>query len=303
MLSFAPIESLNKEYYRDILKRKEFFTQSCEYAYANLFSWSGMYGTTFAEDDYGFYISMRHEGADYYLCPIAGTDNIQDAFISLFNHVRLSCASEVNFVCLPENYAKLLQTSFEKVTLDSDRGNFDYIYYTESLSSFSGKALHAKKNHLNKFLSLYANNYEYRSMTSMDVPLCLEFNKKWYGINEEYVDYEFSNEHIATTKLLKNFDKLGLVGGVLFAQGSLCAYTLASDNYDGSDTLIVHTEKGLYDVPGAYPAICSLFLKDKTEKYKYVNREDDLNDEGLRRSKMSYNPCLFEQKFSACVKF
>lgn len=84
MLSFAPIESLNKEYYRDILKRKEFFTQSCEYAYANLFSWSGMYGTTFAEDEYGLYISMRHEGAELLFVSDSGTDNIHDAFTSLF---------------------------------------------------------------------------------------------------------------------------------------------------------------------------------------------------------------------------
>ena len=301
MTAFQPIEQLDRELYRSALKEYGFTYRSCEYSYANIFAWRNTYRTEFAKTENGYIFCLHHDGADYYFCPVAPKEWIKPAFEEIFETEREKGAGTVNFVCLPEVCARLLEETGRRADVEAVRDSFDYIYLRDSLASFSGKALHAKKNHRNKFFALYGDSYEYRAMTSEDAALCIEFNKEWYGINAGYSDEKLEEERKATEELLKNFDRLGLMGAMILVDGKVVAYTLASDSYDGSDTLITHTEKGLYDIQGIYPAICSEFLINQGEGYEYVNREDDAGDEGLRRSKTSYNPVCFEEKYNAAV--
>ena len=296
MLSFYPVANLCRKEYRDTLEKCSFTFKSCEYSYANILAWSDIYNTRFAKSSEGYVFLLQYGGKNYYLCPVVSLDNVCAAFNEISEHEMSLGANSVNFVCLPELYAKAFEKSFPNVKISTSRATYDYIYSRQSLSEFSGKALHAKKNHRNKFFALYGDSYRYRVMTSEDVPACHKFNKEWYELNSAF---SLSEERISTEKLLDNFDALGLSGGMIFVNDKLCAYTLASDNYDGSDTIIIHTEKGLYDIKGVYPTICSEFLRQSATSYEFVNREDDVGDEGLRKSKMSYNPICLEEKFTA----
>ena len=300
MLSFRPVCILSREEYRRTIKNCAFTFKSCEYAYANIFAWSDTYNTCFSECAGGFVFLMQYQDKRYYLCPVVQQDKIYEAFDDIIEYEKSLGSNEVNFVCLPKVYADTLENSFTNVKISTDRATYDYIYLKEKLRDFSGKALHSKKNHRNKFFSLYADSYTYKFMTSDDVSECVEFNKLWYEANSSF---SLEEERASTEKLLANFDTLRLMGGMVFVQDKLCAYTLASDSYDGSDTIIIHTEKGLYDINGVYPTMCSEFLKHSAGSYEFVNREDDVGDEGLRKSKLSYNPVCFEEKFSAQIIF
>ncbi len=301
MLSFSSVETLDRLSYRAHVKESGFFTKSCEYAYANIYAWTAMYQTKWASGGGSMYFRMRHEDEDYFLCPVTALSNFENALAVLTEYEKKRGREALHFVCLPKDFAEKLKELRPEVTLEENRDGADYLYEREKLASFSGKALHAKKNHKNRFLALYGDSYEYRVMTPDDVPLCKAFNEKWYAANRAYTDFEFSNEHIATTKLLDHFESLGLVGGLIFVGGELRAYTLASDNYDGADTLDVHTEKGDYDTVGVYPTVCSEFLLHSGSAYRYVNREDDVGDEGLRQSKLSYKPVAMEEKYNASL--
>lgn len=295
MLSFSPLSFLGIGDYRNHLKNIGFSYRSCEYCYSNLFAWKDIYNTEFAETDGGYIFRMTYDGIHHYLTPVVDLKNSENAFLSVIGY-ESSDGSPFKFICMPKERADILSVITGRTSL-SDRNNADYIYEYQKLASFSGKSLHSKKNHLNKFLSLYKGNYEYREMTADDATLCLDFNKKWYSINSDISDTEFLNERRSTEVLLENFDLLKLKGGLLFTDGTLSAYTIASDSYDGSDSLIIHTEKGLYDISGIYPAVCSMFLSGITDKYAYINKEDDLGDDGLRKSKLSYKPEYLEEKY------
>ncbi len=65
------------------------------------------------------------------------------------------------------------------------------------------------------------------------------------------------------------------------------------------DTLYVHVEKMNHDVAGAGETINKLFAENMVSRYaglRYINREEDMNDEGLRFAKESYHPVAILDK-------
>lgn len=298
MLSFNPVGMLDKTEYRIALSKLENSLRCCDYAYANLLCWSDVYNTHFSKDDYGYYFRVTNKGNTKYLSPVAKQSEYLCALKNLIDFEKSSGESKIELLCVPEKYAFLIEKEYDTAIITEARNNFDYLYLPDKLRDFSGKPLHSKKNHKNRFFKTYGDVYSYKKMTCADIDECLNFNEQWYKINYEY---QLESEKTATHNLLANFEKLGLIGGMIYVNEKLCAYTLASDFFDGSDTLVVHAEKGLYDIDGIYPTICSEFIKHEGCFYAYINREDDVGDEGLRKSKLSYKPETFEKKFLCTI--
>ena len=100
-----------------------------------------------------------------------------------------------------------------------------------------------------------------------------------------------------TELFLDNFETLALVGLCVRVDGAVKGYTVGERAYPGSGAVVVHVEKADYDVEGIYPSLAAMFLRSQPG-FDLVNREDDLGDEGLRRSKLSYKPDFLLEKFT-----
>ena len=92
----------------------------------------------------------------------------------------------------------------------------------------------------------------------------------------------------------------GLCGGIIRIDGVPVPYTLAEPL--NHDTLIIHFEKAANGVKGVYQAINYLFCNDVGVNFTYINREQDLDDEGLRQAKLSYHPTTFSKKCTVRVR-
>ena len=192
-----------------------------------------------------------------------------------------------NFELLEKWYPGRFQIEYE-------RDNADYVYESEKLAALPGKKLHGKRNHVNKFKSIYANRWSYESISRENVEECFQMALRWRNDNGCNEDLEKNAEMCVTLNALRLFEELGLTGGVLRVDGEIVAFTIGEPVC--SDTFVVHIEKAYAEIPGAYNMINQQFVEHECMDYTYVNREEDTGAEGLRRAKLSYRPVFLVEK-------
>ena len=151
MLSFNPVKLLNKDEYRLSLSLLENHFRCCDYTYANLLCWGDVYNTHFAKDNSGYYFSIVYENQTKYLCPIVKESDFLQSLKVLCNYEKANSQNTLELICVPVTYAEIIRQQYKYSIINETRNNFDYLYLSEKLTDFSGKALHSKKNHKNKF--------------------------------------------------------------------------------------------------------------------------------------------------------
>ena len=285
--------------------------QNCDLSFANLISWRFLYNTQYAVvDDYlvfRFYTG-RHLA---YMMPVPRPRRQEDGSlrvepcdecsVSVIRAIRDdSIAMGHPFLMLGVcNYMRdIIEKHFpDTFDIKPDRDYSDYIYLRDKLVSLSGKKLQSKRNHINKFKSLYPG-YEYRELTPELIPQCLEVERQWRAVSKEdngdEPDEELSEELRSMTRAFNRWDKLGLTGGAIFVDGRMVAFTYGCPI--NQTTFDVCVEKADVGYEGAFAIINQEFARHIPEQYYYVNREEDMGDEGLRRAKLSYKPDILLEK-------
>ena len=162
----------------------------------------------------------------------------------------------------------------------------------------AGKKFQAKRNHVNKFRKTY--NYKYTPITADRIQECLDLEAEWCKANNCDQHEGTGNERRALIYALHNFDALGLTGGILHVEDKIAAFTFGMPI--NQNTFGVHVEKADTNIDGAYAMINYEFANHIPEQYIYINREEDLGIEGLRKAKLSYQPAIILEKYMACLK-
>ena len=261
---------------------------SCEYAPGNLIGWCKHYGAEIAEID-GCLVSKI-------------VNNNLFGFPKGYKWKKALSSIRDNFE-LPSFYGL---TQEEKILLESEypgeynyyesRNSFDYIYLVSDLSELTGKKYHAKRNHISYFKKTY--DWSFEPITQANIDECIEINEKWFSLNVDKDPTGIDAEREVLKLSFDNFELFGFVGALLRADGEVIAFTFGEEL--NRNTFVTHFEKAYSDIRGAYPMINMLFASEiLSKKYKYVNREDDVGSEGLRKAKLSYYPEILLEKFTA----
>lgn len=279
--------------------------RACEYNFTTLFTWAPGYCITIAKT--GEFLTGRlrgHRGCAY-LWP-AGKGDLS-AVLDELEQDAAERGEPFQLVCLTQAEADTLERlrpgQFEFV---DDRDGHDYLYEVDKLADLAGRKLHGKRNHCKHFEE--ANpDWVYEVMTAASVDECMAMDAEWdrrsrirEGAGEEE---DISNEKKALLLAFHNFEALGLEGGILRVEGQVVAFTMGDRL--GSDAFDVHFEKAYSELQGAFAVINREFARHVREAHpevKYLNREDDMGIEGLRRAKESYYPDLMVEKLMAVKK-
>ena len=240
---------------------------------------------------------LRYDGKPTFVFPI-GSGELRPAIEAL----REFAAWRGYPFCLrgiTERHREMLEAEYPgRFDYTEDVNNADYIYLAEKLATYSGKALHGKKNHCNRFEAEY--DWRFVPMTRELIPACMDMLSVWSEDNAARLDPSIAYEHDAIIRAFAAFEQLGLEGGVLYANGEIMGFTMGE--FASRDTFDVHFEKARVDINGAYPMVCrelTRMLIAKHPNLKYMNREDDMGLESLRTSKLSYKPEYLLKKYTA----
>ncbi|NLT58822.1 MAG: DUF2156 domain-containing protein [Clostridiales bacterium] len=295
-LDFARVTLDRRDHLQQYLQHNQ--NPCCDLSFANLFAWGEVYETSYATSGDMLYLRVCRDGSCMFLPPI-GTGDFGAAVVRLMREACSEGEPALRMLCVTERERCMLEEAHPgRFTFARMRDNDDYVHLTASLGQLQGKKYHGKRGHVKRFQKSYA--HEYRRMTAQDVPALLELNRTW--AEQTYGDSPDRDEILASTRLLENFEALELVGGLLLVDGQPVAASVGSRHHPGSDTLVVHYEKGLsqtYD--GVYSALNHLFMQDCMADFRYANREEDMGILGLRKSKLSYHPeCLVEKYMAVC---
>ena len=292
MIEFRKPELKDADWIREVLKNSGYMTS--EACFGNLYMWCDAYDCDIANVD-GLLVTRT---GDSYTYPV-GKGCPASVVLQLETEALLNGADRLKFHCIDDNLKAAMEAKFPNAfEFEESRDNFDYIYSVEKMANLSGKKYHGKRNHI----SYFENNFDwsYEEMNKDNIQECLDFSGYWNITNAEKIETGTDKELEAIHKVLAHFDELGLVGGILRVQGDVVAYTFGEPISDG--LFCTHVEKAAADIRGAYPMINREFARNTINKYEYVNREEDLGIEGLRRAKESYYPEILLKKYTVIKK-
>jgi hypothetical protein len=264
--------------------------EASEYNFTNIFAFRKAYNFKLSVL-HGNLITLRDAEPVSVFCPI-GNSQMMNTLKEIFDY--LGTRTKTPYLeRVPESFVDAFLKSSKKFTLGEDRDHFDYVYLVKELSQLRGNKFHDKKNKINKFKSIY--QYKYQTLTPDLIEECIAFEHDWCEERDcgKYPGLE--KERCAILEMLNNFNSLGIRGGIIRAGSRIVALTLGEKFLN--DTMVIHVEKANAEMPGLYQVINQEFLRHEAGDCVYVNREQDLGIEGLRQSKMSYNPLRFVKKY------
>ena len=262
-------------------------TENSGSSFANIFIWRNTFDTKYAIVD-GFLVLFYQskKGTIHPTMPHGEGDCTK----ALYEIAEFMDSIDQPFIMETVTEAdreKLVCLLGDKVTVCQQRDLFDYVYLAEDLIHLSGKKLHGKRNHINKFQSLY--QYEYKPLTPELFDICYQKADTW--LLEKYQDKsnsDYQGEMLSLGEAFQHFEALELSGGSIFVDGDLAAFTIGEQLT--KDMALVHIEKANTAYQGAYPMINREYVAHQWPHMTYINREEDLGIEGLRKAKLSYQP-------------
>lgn len=295
MISFKNIELQDKELITSYTLKSP--RQNCDLSFSNLCSWRFLYNTQFAIQDGFLLLKFWADEELVYMMPI-GNGDLKKALEALAEDALQEGAPLCLLGICAGMCSELEEFMPDSFQFTPDRDYADYLYLRTDLATLSGKKFQAKRNHVNKFKRTY--NYEYTAITPDRIQECLDLEAEWCKINNCDQQEGTGNERRALIYALYHFEELGLTGGILHVDGKIAAFTFGMPINE--DTFGVHVEKADASIDGAYAMINYEFANHIPEQYVYINREEDLGLEGLRKAKLSYQPTIILEKYIACLK-
>ena len=284
MLTFHPLTLSDREAMQAVTLLSG--RRNCNYTFANLVGWQFWYYTEvcvlenvvvlrYTSDDRRAYMVCTSEALSSELIEALFDDSNGDLTLMGLEDPQVAQLSILN--------------SQLSITSKPVRNQFDYIYRRTDLAMLHGKHLDAKRNHIHRFRAEHPD-FEYRPLTPELFDECRRLTEIWQkeknqnGNKNETIDAE----HRVMETIFSNWDALGMIGGSIFVDGCMVAFTYGTAVT--TDTFDVCVEKADRRVEGAFAIINQQFAEHLPEQYVYLNREEDMGIPGLRQAKLSYHP-------------
>lgn len=270
--------------------------EECNHNVINNYMWQSSFPLWWKEHDDVLYLAGKHNNKMFMYMPLCVEEKRKDALKYIMEELK---DVDYEFLYYTEDYKDLVMELHPEYEVEEMVDSFDYIYDYEKITTMSGKKLQKKRNHINAFKKEYEGRYQYCTIDDCHLDACLEVLEEWKHDKEEMQDDEYLyNEYLGVKFLLNNYHELPIKGGCVYIDGVIEGFALGS--YGSYRMVQENVEKADGSIRGLYPYLMSEFLKNEFsgEHMLYVNREDDLGLEYLRKSKRSLYPEFMIKKYT-----
>ncbi len=295
MIEFKAVKPSDRQVFESFYDRKEI--QNAESSFANLCAYSFLYHGEYAiiNDCLVTRIHYDYGKSVGYHYPI-GKGNRKEILELLIEDAREN-NYEMSVLCERTHFPDACSICFE---FYPKRDFYDYLYLRSDLQFLKGKKYQPKRNHINKFNSLY--NWTFKILSKEDMFECMELENEWIRnsvTKNPDLENDYENERKVVEFLFNHFDELGIFGIAIKVADKIIAFSLGSKI--NNNTFDVHIEKANRDFEGSFAIINQQMAEHMPENFEYINREEDLGMEGLRKAKLSYYPVKLIEKHLAVL--
>lgn len=296
MLNFIPLTLSDIPTIQPFLRYQQ--SRICDYSIGGIFMWRDYFHTRFAIYEGALLFQVRYlSGVTAFTIPISPN---RKSCLAAIEQIELFCKEQdlpLVYCTVPDNVIPLFRERYPEALIQPSRDWSDYLYLAEDLMNFRGKKYDGQRNHIHKFKKLFPD-FAFQEITADNLPRVRAFYDDFAYRYEKPGDLA-QEESDKVKELLLNYDIYGQFGGFLTTGGKIVAMSIGERV---NDTLFVHIEKADIEYPGVYQVMVQEFLKHFAQEGDvYVNREEDVGDEGLRRSKLSYHPVALLTKSTILV--
>ena len=296
MIDFKPITITDKALYKQYLITET--ERGCEYSFVNLFLW-GRQQATILHDHLVLFSQFNRRSVYPYPMGTGDKRPVLDAIIADAGERGIPC----RITGLNASEKQALEEMYPgRFRFHGARDSFDYVYDINDLADLKGGKYQRKRNHYKQFCKNYPN-YTVEPFNDENLPQVKRMLEQWFEtIMQETPDEDFHMERAALSKALKHYKELDIEGLLLKDDNKILAVTLGSQL--SANTFDVQFEKAPRDINGAYTAInyeFARYLRAKYPQILFLNREEDMGLEGLRKAKERYYPHHMVEKYWACL--
>ncbi|MGL4912799.1 MAG: DUF2156 domain-containing protein [Romboutsia sp.] len=274
--------------------------EACEYCFTTLYMWQHVYETGYYIGEDFAVIVGEYEGDSFSILPLASRENLPKVIDFVLNYFKKE-NKKIYLRGITQEVIEILKEKHpNEFKYIEERDLFDYIYDAESLRTLKGRKNQKKRNHLNYFVKEYEGRFEYKLLGNENFEECLGLMNEWTSNKEDHDEFDegMDDELSGIKKIFKNYDilkdKIKIAG--IYVDNKLEAFTIGE--LINSNMALVHIEKANPEIRGLYPYINQQFIENEFKDVEFVNREEDLGIEGLRKAKLSYHPCRFIEKYT-----
>lgn len=270
---------------------------TCDSVFLESYVWKDYYNVRYAIwENKALLWLMENEGRCFSAMPLCREEDLPGAFAAIEEYFNEELGYPLVINLADEYAVKYLNLPEDKYLVEEQVDSRDYLYNGDAMRSLAGKKLHKKKNRVNAFKREYEGRYEYRRLCCSDSHDVWVFLDRWRQQKgeevEEHLDYEVKGIH----DILKNCSEFSIHMGGVYIDGQMEAFTIGSYN-PVENMAVIHIEKANPEINGLYQFINQQFLIEEFPEVEWVNREDDMGLEGLRKAKMTYYPADYARKY------
>ncbi len=285
-LHFEPIHLDQLSHYNERYEQSQ--VPASDYTFVNLWGWADEYGLEWAWTDELTWIRQARPQLAYW-APVGNWRKVD--WEKTFSQLPTDLTE---FTRVPKILHQIWQERLPiNLTIKETKGQWDYIYDVKELVELRGNRFHKKKNLVNQFKKKYP--YQYLPFCNEMIDHAMALQAEWCKWKDCEANETLAMENRVIERVLQHIPDLKqLTGGALLVDDILVSYTIAEVVLN--DIMIIHFEKGDPEYKGSYQAINQMFLEQSGQECSYVNREQDLDDPGLRKAKLSYQPIEYIPK-------